>query len=160
MKIHSLLTALFLVCFSGCAHASVSGPEEIGEILSKSDTIIEGVIVKAEFARCGKDDNEKYVFTLEKTKVWRGNVPDKEIKACGNGGALLLGQRYLVAGNAIDKGVIGFKPEGLYLIFGVDRYFRPITYDTPIVVTRNNRAYAVGFEDNHFIENLSKSLSP
>lgn len=115
------------------------------------------MIDSAAISTCG-DGPRTGTYTLKVDQVLKGEAPATEsVKVCGNA-PILLSNNYIIAGKTTSTGAIMFEPDSVILFVPLDKYFRPVSYDSPYIDSDRGRAYSAGIELSNFFELHGKKL--
>lgn len=119
--------------------------------------MIRGAVVGSSIGSCGSEKERQSVYMLRISEVLKGPAMSGDVKVCGATAPFLLLNEYIVAGQ-LEGEEIHFEPDSAILVFSLDRYFRLISYDSPIVESDRGGAYAAAIDEPNFLQRFSRSL--
>lgn len=151
------------VLLSLASLAPLASQARLGEVRSlddvflQSNEVVQAFVVGSGIGACGGLDGNNAIYTLRVTVNYKGDIAGGDVKACGSA-PLLLGNKYLIAGNKHADGDFVFASDAVLLVFPNDTYYRLISNDSPVVASDRGEAYAVGLLAPYFTERYRKLL--
>lgn len=156
MKTPALLILLSLLPFGDCL-ADIGTTRPLPVVFDEAQVIVSGLIDGSAISSCG-DDPRTGVYTMRVTQVMKGKLLDpKSVKICGRA-PILLSRDYIVAGKILPSGEVVFEPDAVIQFVPLTRYFRLVSYDSPLVEAGRETYFSVGVEVTDFIKIFGKSL--
>lgn len=154
----SLLATVFLLMLPVACMAESGEARPLGVVFDSSPNIIKGRIFGSGVGSCGLKKGPQSFYMLRVSETLKGKDLSGDIKLCGGTAPFLMTNEYIVSGVWSANNEFIFNLDGLIIWFPPHRYYRLISYASPIVSSSRGDAYAVAIEEDHFVEKFSNYL--